>query len=133
MAQDKDAATLEMRIAAIEDKLAKMHITEEEMQTFQKVSALMGGDPQMGAPQMGGGSNCFVCIASGGDVSFTPNPEPSICQPIARFRGWPISRIPRFNCWNECGPIGRGGLCDPFGGAGGGGMSGGGGFGGFGF
>ena len=124
--QDKDAASLEMRIAAIEDKLAKMHITEEEMQAFNKVSSLMGGaGPQTISP---------------GDVSLTPNPDavcsvcqPTICQPIARFRGWPITRIPRFNCWAECQPIGRGGLCDPFGGAGGGGDISGGGFGGFGF
>lgn len=124
MAQDKDAATLEMRIAAIEDKLAQMHVSEEEMRAFEKVSGMMGGGaPQVCAPSVG---------TSPGDVSFTPVPDPSICQPIARFRGWPISRIQRFNCWNECGPIGRGGLCDPFGGAGGGGQAGGGGFGGFG-
>jgi hypothetical protein len=33
--------TLEMRIAELEDKLAQMSISEEEMQTFQKVSGLM--------------------------------------------------------------------------------------------
>jgi hypothetical protein len=37
--------TLEMRVAALEDKLAKVHITEEELQAFHKVSALLGAHP----------------------------------------------------------------------------------------
>jgi hypothetical protein len=38
--------TLEMRVAAIEDILAKRHVTEEEMKTYQKVSnALYGTSP----------------------------------------------------------------------------------------
>jgi hypothetical protein len=35
--------TLEMRVAAIEDILAKRQITEEEMKTYQKVSNLLYG------------------------------------------------------------------------------------------
>ena len=34
--------TLEMRVAELEDKLSKVHITEEEMKTYQKVAAAMG-------------------------------------------------------------------------------------------
>lgn len=33
--------TLEMRIAELEDKLAQLSISEEEMQTYQKVSGLI--------------------------------------------------------------------------------------------
>jgi hypothetical protein len=33
--------TLEMRVAAIEDMLAKLHITEEEMRAYEKVSNLL--------------------------------------------------------------------------------------------
>lgn len=121
--QDKDAASLEMRVAAIEDKLAKMNITEEEMQAFNKVSSIIGTPGNVGLTPTPD-AVCSVCQPS---VC-----QPTVCQPIARFRGWPITRIPRFNCWAECQPISRGGLCDPMGGAGGGDISGGG-FGGFGF
>ena len=34
--------SLEMRIAELEDKLSKMHITEEEMKAYQKVASLLG-------------------------------------------------------------------------------------------
>ena len=40
--------TIEMRLAEIEDKLSKMHITEEEMKAYEKVSSLIG--------QAGGGT-----------------------------------------------------------------------------
>jgi hypothetical protein len=49
----KETPTLEMRLAAIEDKLARLTVTEEEMATFSKVSALAtarGGTPSMGLP-----------------------------------------------------------------------------------
>jgi hypothetical protein len=36
------AKTLEMRVAELEDKLSKLHVTEDEMKAYQKVSALMG-------------------------------------------------------------------------------------------
>jgi hypothetical protein len=44
--------TIEMRIAELEDKLAKVHITEDEMKAFQKVAALTGGGAA-GVPQSG--------------------------------------------------------------------------------
>jgi hypothetical protein len=37
--------TLEMRVAELEDKLAKVYITEEELKAYYKVSALLGTDP----------------------------------------------------------------------------------------
>jgi hypothetical protein len=39
----EESKSLEMRIAAIEDKLAQLTVTEEEMQAYRKVAALMGG------------------------------------------------------------------------------------------
>ena len=45
MAQSKDPGqpkTLEMRVAELEDKLSQMHISEEEMQTYQKVASKLG-------------------------------------------------------------------------------------------
>ena len=38
--------TLEMRVAELEDKLQQMHITEEEMKAYNKVSAALGGGVQ---------------------------------------------------------------------------------------
>jgi hypothetical protein len=35
--------TLEMRVAELEDKLAKINITEDDLKAYHKVSALMGG------------------------------------------------------------------------------------------
>jgi hypothetical protein len=34
--------TLEMRVAELEDKLSKLHVTEDEMKAYQKVAGLMG-------------------------------------------------------------------------------------------
>jgi hypothetical protein len=36
-----ETKSLEMRLAAIEDKLARMSVTEEEMRAYHKVSSLM--------------------------------------------------------------------------------------------
>ena len=35
--------TLEMRVAELEDKLSKLHISEEEMKAYHKVNSLLGG------------------------------------------------------------------------------------------
>lgn len=105
--------TLEMRIAALEDKLSGMNVTEEEMRAYEKVSALMGGGG-------GGGQQDF----GGGEAGMAP-----VCQ-ISRIPRF-ISRIPRIRFCNECfcGPC----ACDIGGGGFPGGGAGGGGFGGFGF
>lgn len=100
----EDLKSLEMRIAAIEDKLSKMHVTEEEMKAYEKVSAMMGGVPaaSAAAPQQ---------------------VLPQVC--VARSRVvfcWPGIRRPIITvCECQCGPCAEGG---------GGGF--GGGFGGFG-
>jgi hypothetical protein len=39
---EKETPTLEMRLAAIEDKLARLTVTEEEMAAYTKVAALSG-------------------------------------------------------------------------------------------
>jgi hypothetical protein len=48
---DADRKTLEMRVAALEDKLANVHITEAEMRAFQKVSALLAGAQAAGVAE----------------------------------------------------------------------------------
>ena len=83
--------TLEMRVAAIEDILAKRQITEEEMKTYEKVSNLLYGpsnhchysqpDPTYnGAPPYGPSNHCHysqahptyngapLCGAGGGSI-----------------------------------------------------------------
>jgi hypothetical protein len=96
----EQAKTIEMRLAAIEDKLAKMNITEDEMKAYHKVSSLMGAghDPTMGA------------VAG-------PQLSPQICQ-ISRSRF--VCIVPRWFCYEcVCGPCVQGG-----GGFGGGGFGG---------
>lgn len=45
MAETKGSRTLEMRVSEIEDKLSQMHISEEEMETYQKVAQKLGAMP----------------------------------------------------------------------------------------
>jgi len=45
MAETKDPGqqkSLEMRVAELEDKLSQMHISEQDMQTYQRVAAKLG-------------------------------------------------------------------------------------------
>ena len=45
MAETKDPGqqkSLEMRVAELEGKLSQMHISEQDMQTYQRVAALLG-------------------------------------------------------------------------------------------
>jgi hypothetical protein len=58
--------TLEMRVAAIEDKLAGLQITEQEMATYQKVAALLAGG-QAAAP------------AAAAPVAVAPALSPIVC------------------------------------------------------
>jgi hypothetical protein len=100
----EESKSLEMRIAAIEDKLSKMHITEEEMKAYEKVSALMGGG---GHPMMGAGTSPQVCtIARNRIVYCWRSPGPTI--------------IPSCEC--TCGPCAQGGAGGFGGGFGGFGM-----------
>ena len=41
MAEKSSEKSLEMRVAELEDKLSKLHVTEEEMRTYQKVATAM--------------------------------------------------------------------------------------------
>lgn len=41
--ESKSQKSLEMRVAELEDKLSKIHITEDEMKAYHKVSSLVGG------------------------------------------------------------------------------------------
>lgn len=53
--------TLEMRVAELEDKLSKVHVTEEEMKAYHKVSALMGAQPSAGlSPRVCVIANCII-------------------------------------------------------------------------
>ena len=55
--------TLEMRLAAIEDKLAAMSVTPEEMAAYHKVAALAGSHAQ-GAPASAPALSPQVCSIS---------------------------------------------------------------------
>lgn len=91
MTNEKEAKSLEMRVAALEDKLSKLNISEEEMKTYQKVASLLGG----GVPAAAPGLSPQVCT-----ISRTPI-----------FNCWRY----RFICFEcQCGP------CNPEGGGGGG-------------
>lgn len=102
---DEKTKSLEMRVAELEDKLSKLHISEEEMKTYQKVASLLGtgatGEAAAAAPTQAAPSiiSCIIrtCIIR-------------TC----------IIRTCIINCINECscGPGGVGGL----GGAGFGGL-----------
>jgi hypothetical protein len=114
MAETKDPGhgkTLEMRVAELEDKLAQLHISEEEMQTYHKVASKLGA----AAPSQ----QCTPCMAAQAQ------------QPMVAPQLYPIYyrcyyyRCYYYHCYyyNDC-ILATG----PTGGAGGGG----GGFGGFG-
>jgi hypothetical protein len=65
MADEKEVKSLEMRIAAIEDKLSKLHVTEEEMKAYEKVSSLMGaGTPAAGTPAASTALSPQFCVVT---------------------------------------------------------------------
>jgi hypothetical protein len=103
---EKSEKTIEMRLAEIEDKLSQLHVTEEDLKAYMKVSSLLGGVGAAGAA----GAIPQVCV---------PSCQICVISRVPRI----VPRIPRFVCECVCGP------CDPFGTASGGG----GGFSGFGF
>lgn len=111
MADQPKERSLEMRVAELEDKLSKVHITEEEMKAYQKVSSLIGAATP--SPQAG----CILdCV--GGCIN-----ECAIRACTIRactIRACTIRACTIRACTYECG-----GNCDP----GGGGIIGGGGFG----
>ena len=60
MAEETKGQTLEMRVAALEDKLTGMNVTEEEMRAYQKVASLMGA--QAGAAPGAGALAPAACV-----------------------------------------------------------------------
>ena len=116
MADQSKEKSLEMRVAELEDKLSKVHITEEEMKAYQKVSSLIGGGGGGISPQAG-----CILDCSGGCINECAIRACTIRACTIRactIRACTI-RACTAECINECGPVG-------------GGMMGGGGFGGFG-
>ncbi len=100
-----DIRSLELRIAELEDKLAKLHVSEEEMKAYEKVSALMGG----------------ATTAATESAAAGPTGVPiSRARLVCVNRG--VRQIQRFCYECTCGPCAEGG-----------GYTGGGGFGGFGY
>ena len=107
MAEEK--RTLEMRVAELEDKLAQLHISEEDMATYQKVASKLGAASGPTVPHVQAciAAQCMQCV------------NPIIFQQCFR---WPIIR-PIF--WADCIPQeciqgGRGGgVGGGFGGLGG--------------
>ena len=105
--------SLEMRVAELEDKLAQMHITEDEIRAYQKVAGMLGqaggaaaGGPMPWAPMAAQAAP--PCAAAEQQL----HPQQPIFRPIARpITNWqPIIRpiwrpiIPQ-PCWPvECGP-----------------------------
>jgi hypothetical protein len=104
--QKPTAKTIEMRVAELEDKLAKMHVTEEEMRAYEKVSALMGGGAAASPSPVVG------CVVSRCTVVQRCTIR---CTVIQRC----TIRCIIADCINECG-----GGCAPGGGAAGGAVGG---------
>ncbi|SRR6266536_2445873 len=101
--------TLEMRVAELEDKLSKVHITEEEMKAYHKVSSLIGGGVTA-SPNAG----CILdCV--GGCINECAIRACTIIRNCT-IRACTIIRACTFECGGGCAP-------------GGGGLIGGGGFG----
>jgi hypothetical protein len=103
-----------MRIAELEDKLAKVHISEDEMKAYQKVSSLLGANPAGGCV-----AECVTgCIAECVIRQCTIVRQCTIIRQCTVIRQCTIIRQCTWECF-ECG-----GGCAP-----GGGLAGGGGFG----
>ncbi len=108
MADEKK--TLEMRVAELEDKLSQVHITEEEMATYNKVAAKLGAASPTAAAPCVQCTQCAQCL-----------PQPIVAQCIHCIIRPIIKPIYWADCIQQC-----------FTGGGGGGLGGGGGFGGLG-
>ena len=112
MADQSKEKSLEMRVAELEDKLSKLHITEDEMKAYQKDSSLLGSGGGGVSPRAG-----CVLDCSGGCINECAIRACTIVRSCT-IRACTI-RACTFECGGECLP-------------GGGGLMGGGGFGGFG-
>lgn len=65
--RSKEQKSLEMRVAELEDRVAKIHISEDELKAYQKVASLLGGT----SPAAGGASPAAGCVldCSGGCIN----------------------------------------------------------------
>jgi hypothetical protein len=107
----KEQKSLEMRVAELEDKLSKVHITEEELKAYQKVSSLLG--TSAASPRAG----CVV-DCSGGCINECMIRACTIVRNCTIIRYCTIVRQCIFDCVAECG----GGCAPGGGGAAGGGF-----------
>jgi len=55
--KDQGEKSLEARVAGLEDKLAQLHVTEDELAAYRKVSSLMGSS---GAAPAAGCTDCVT-------------------------------------------------------------------------
>jgi hypothetical protein len=98
MAESTKEKSLEMRVAELEDKLSKIHISEDEMKAYHKVSSLLGAG-QVGAEVAG--------------IQAAPTPTISCVARTCIVRTCIIRTcvISCINCINECtcGPCIAGG------------------------
>jgi hypothetical protein len=115
MADQSKEKSLEMRVAELEDKLSKLHITEDEMKAFHKVNSLIGGGGGGGVSPRAG------CVLDCGGGCINECAIRACAIRSCAIRACTIIRQCTFECGGECLPGGGGGL-----------LGGGGGFGGFG-
>lgn len=104
--------TLEMRVAELEDKLSKIHITEDELKAFHKVNSLIGGQ----------------AVAEAAPAPTTAQLSPQVCivsravsRSISPRSISPINRGIIGECYEcSCGPCAQsgGGFGGSFGGLG---------------
>jgi hypothetical protein len=100
-----------MRVAELEDKLSKVHITDEEMKAYHKVNSLIGGQtPAETAPAATAGLTPQVCVIS---RAISRSISPRSISPISRG----IGECYECSC-GPCGQAGGGGFTGGFGGLG---------------
>jgi hypothetical protein len=112
VAEDKKQTekTLEMRVAELEDKLAQIHITEEEMRAYHKVNNLLRGQPAGSAeppggtsavlsPQVGTATQAASCVVY---VPYPAMPGPRHCYLDCSVSLQPIGAHP-VACFGKLG------------------------------
>ena len=86
--------SLEMRVAELEDKLAQVHITEDDLKAYHKVSSLLATPAAV--CNWGNRAPAAACSAPP-----APGVAPPYHQAITQWQQ-PIIR-PIMVCWYECG------------------------------
>jgi hypothetical protein len=104
MADQSKEKSLEMRVAELEDKLSQMHVTEDEMKAYHKVSSLMGGGGGTASPQAGCILDCVnQCI---NECAIRACTVVRSCT----IRACTIIRSCTYECGGGCAPGGGGGF-----------------------